>query len=59
MEIKWINVNEGLPEIGEDVLTCDKEFPEDGFEWEHIESDGDWSKSYAVSHWARLNIKDI
>lgn len=68
MNIKWISVNDELPKIGENVLTCDTAFPDDGFEWEciiHIEDgigaerDIEWQKSYSVSHWARLSVRDL
>ena len=62
MQINWVSVEVELPDIGEKVLTCDKKFPDCGFEWEcriGSESDVDWSSSYSVSHFARLSVDEI
>ena len=62
MNIEWVSVDKDLPNIGEKVLTCDKSYPSDGFEWEcRIENlySVEWSSSYSVSHFARLNIDDV
>lgn len=62
MEINWISVEVELPDIGEDVLTCDKRFPSEGFQWEHRINSGsgvEWSSSYSVSHFARVSVDEI
>lgn len=57
--VLWVSVDDDLPDLNEKVLTFDVSHPGDGVEWEERIGRDDWSSSYDVSHWARINVDDV